>query len=91
MYLVLQESGIVFSREKALELDKRMNNIGLLESVENPIIVSTKDQLIKMKVFYANEIKKCCSKAQNLDFIIAQYEVPEYQPKKFFREKHPCL
>jgi hypothetical protein len=84
----LQESGIVFSREKALELDKRMNNIGLLESVENPIIVSTKDQLIKMKVFYANEIKKCCSKAQNLDFIIAQYEVPEYQPKKILSRKN---
>ena len=38
--------------------------------------------------FYVDAIKKCCGNAQDLDFIIAAHEVPEYQPKKILSHKN---
>ena len=83
-----QAPGIVFSREKALVIDKRMNNIGLLQSVENPIKFYEKNQSVSREAFFADEIKKCCENAQDLDFIIVPYELPEYHPKKILACKN---
>lgn len=83
-----QAGGVVFSRDTAMLLDKRMNNIGLLQYIDKPMIFYRKYPSVNLGTFYADAIKKCCYNAQDLDFIIASYEVPEYQPVKILSHKN---
>jgi hypothetical protein len=76
----LQASGIVFSRETALLLDKRIKNIGSLKDLENPVRFYLSKDAQHSRKFYLATIKQGCNLAPDLDFIILPYEVTQYKP-----------
>jgi len=83
-----QRSGIVFSRDTAILFNQRIKDIGLLGDLDKSLKFYLEHKPNEMKMIYEEGIKKCCRQAKDLDYIVALYKIPEYQPLKILSLKN---
>lgn len=76
-----QGAGVVFSRETALLYDQRLKAMGeFFYLADKPFEMYWKHSPKATRKIYEKILTTCCRHAPDLDFIVAAYDIPEFDP-----------